>query len=84
MNDHGLDTSPSDETLAPDTVQDVPLAPPAYAPGIVAVSANRGLADEEIRLPALAPGHYAIQISGYNGAHSTKPFSLRMTDDEHA
>ena len=79
VNDDGIDTSPSDETLSPDTVQDVPLAPPAYAPGIVAVAANRGLSNEEIRLPALAPGHYAIQISGYNGAHSPKPFSLRMT-----
>ena len=77
MNDLGLDTTPSDDTLAPDTVQDVPIAPPSYAPGVVAVSANRGLADEEIRLPSLQPGQ-CDQISGYNGAHSNKPYSLRM------
>ena len=30
-------------------------------------------------LPSLAPGNYAIQISGYNGAFSSQPYSLRMT-----
>ena len=46
-------------TLAPDTVKDVPLTPPAYAPGVIQVSANRGTVDEQIDTGTLAPGDYA-------------------------
>jgi hypothetical protein len=82
VNDGGLNLSGGGQTLSPDTVQDVPLSPrPSDTPGVIAVSANRGTADEEIDVPSLAPGAYAIQISGYNGANSNKPYSLRMVTD---
>ncbi len=79
VDDGGIDMGGQGQTLSPDTVQDVPLSPrPSDTPGVIAVSANRGTADEEIEVPSLAPGSYAIQISGYNGASSAKPYSLRM------
>ena len=79
VNDTALSLYPSDAHLAPDTVNDVPLTPPAYAPTVVQVSANRGRVDERIETGTLAPGDYAVQVSGYNGATSPQPFSLRMS-----
>ena len=79
VNDTQLSLYPTDAHLAPDTVNDVPLTPPAYAPTVVQVSANRGRVDERIETGTLVPGDYAVQVSGYNGASSPQPFSLRMS-----
>ena len=79
VNDNGLSLYPNGDHVAPDLVQDVPLAPPAYAPGVIQVSAQRGTADEQIDTGTLAPGDYAVQVSGYNGAFSAQPYALRMT-----
>jgi CSLREA domain-containing protein len=77
--DQPLSLYPTGDHVAPDIVNDVPLTPPAYAPSVIQVSANRGNADEEIDTGSLKPGQYAVQVSGYNGSWSNQPYALRMT-----
>ena len=79
VNDTGLSLYPSGDHVSPDTVQDVPLTPPSYAPGVIQISAQRGTVDEQIDTGTLAPGDYAVQVSGYNGAFSALPYTLRMS-----
>ncbi len=61
----------------------VDQAPVAQDIGLVvgrplyASSTRRETADEVIDTPSLTAGTYIIQISGYNGASSTKPYTLR-------
>ena len=84
MNDTGLSLYPERRPRAPDTVQDVPLTPPSYAPGVIQVSAQRGTVDEQIDTGTLAPGDYAVQVSGYNGANSTQALRAADVDDRFA
>ena len=81
VNDTALSLTRGRAHLSPDTVQDVPLTPPAYAPGVVQVAANRGRADEQIDTGSLAPGDYASRSRATTARSSPKPFSLRMTLD---
>ncbi|MDX6451041.1 MAG: large repetitive protein [Gaiellaceae bacterium] len=62
--------------LTPTALQDVPN------PGIpaVQVSANRGADDEDVGMVSPGGTGYAlIAVYGYNGAESSKPYSLRVT-----
>ena len=81
IEDQGLAASPSTDTIAPDLVNDIPVK--AGLGAVVAVSANRKVRDgtvpdEKIETGTLAAGTYTVQVSGYNGAFSAKPYVLRM------
>lgn len=68
-----------------ETLNDIPLrlradllsTLPAPLPVVDAVSAHRGTRSELIETGALRAGKYFIQVSGYNGATSSQPFTLR-------
>jgi CSLREA domain-containing protein len=77
VNDGALSLYSSDIHLAPDTVGDIPLTPPAGM-DVLQVSANRLNTDEQIDTGTLPPGNYAVQVSGYNGSTSPQPYLLRM------
>ena len=47
---------------------------------MIQVSAQRGTVDEQIDTGTLAPGDYAVQVSGYNGASSAA--AVRTADDD--
>ena len=81
VEDFLYDLDPDNDALDPDTLQDIPLDPPAGAV-LHAVSANRGTSDEVINTGALRPGAYYVQVSGYNGATSDQPFALRVRTKE--
>ncbi len=81
VEDFLYDLDPDNDALDPDTLQDIPLDPPAGAV-LHAVSANRGTTDEVINTGTLRPGAYYVQVSGYNGATSNQPFALRVRTTE--
>ena len=75
VEDVGLDASPSRDSVAPDLVDDVPVRTGLGA--VAAVGASRGTQDEQIETGTLVAGTYWLQVSGYNGAFSPKPYVLR-------
>ena len=56
--------------------QDIPVAPPA-GDQLLAVSNNPGGQDQYIQTSPLVAGTYVVQVSGYNGSHSSQPYLLR-------
>ena len=73
------ETAPADQsTLGQQTDPNegtIPLLPNRT---IEAISATRGLGDEQITTPPLPAGVYTVEVSGYNGAYSTaQPYVLR-------
>ena len=60
--------------------QGIPLTPPLVNYRLNAYSDNRGHASETIQTPPLSAGTYLVQVSGYNGDSSTKPYLLRATE----
>ncbi|HEY5422050.1 MAG TPA: hypothetical protein VIK05_01185, partial [Ilumatobacteraceae bacterium] len=77
VDDHQIGVDPTSETVAPDSQFDIPLAAPAGS-GLVGLSANRSNAAERVDIANLRAGTYTIQVSGYNGAFSDRPFTLRV------
>ena len=69
-----FDLTPAQQTLPPETLQDLPLVP---GQRVYDVSAQRGFTDEEIDTGSLPAGDYLVQVAGYNGSASTLPYSLR-------
>jgi len=80
VKDGVLGVNPLGASLPAETLPDVPLTAPPGVSGVTVwgVSANRNLHDEEIDTGSLRPGDYYIQVSGYNGASSTQPYSLQL------
>jgi len=77
VDDHQLGADPTSEAVAPDSQFDIPLsAPPGSA--LLGLSANRSNTAERVDLGDLHAGTYTIQVSGYNGAFSDRPFTLRV------
>ncbi|HET9730839.1 MAG TPA: choice-of-anchor Q domain-containing protein, partial [Acidimicrobiia bacterium] len=77
VDDQALSLYSGDIHLAPDTVGDIPMTPPAGM-DVLRVGANRNNVNEQIDTGTLAPGNYAVQVSGYNGSTSTQPYLLRL------
>ncbi len=74
-----LDDVPPDlagiATPPPQTLQDVPLS----SIPLSSISANRGDSDESVAASSPdAAGYYTIQVSGYNGGFSDRPYVLRV------
>jgi hypothetical protein len=67
----------SDNAVTAETLHDIPLTPPLPGMVIEAVSTHRHTRSELIETAALRAGTYYIQVSGYNGETSPKPYSLR-------
>jgi hypothetical protein len=77
VDDHQIGADPTSEAVAPDSQFDIPLSAPAGS-GLLGVSANRSNTPERVDLGDLRAGTYTIQVSGYNGAFSDLPFTLRV------
>ncbi|MEY2523228.1 MAG: large repetitive protein [Ilumatobacteraceae bacterium] len=77
VDDHQIGVDPTSEAVAPDSQFDIPLSAPAGS-GLLGVSANRSNTPERVDLGDLRAGTYTIQVSGYNGAFSDLPFTLRV------
>ena len=73
------ETPPADQsTLGQQTDPNEGTIPLLPNRAIEAISATRGLGDEQITTPPLAAGLYTVEVSGYNGAYSTaQPYVLR-------
>ena len=67
--------------VIPEVLGDVPLTPPE-GQGVLGVSDNRGLADEEVTfvVPEDADGWVNIQITSFDGAYSNEPWMLRVEE----
>ena len=80
VSDPAPSLTPAQDSLPPETLQDLPLVAGSR---VYDVSANRGLKDEEIDTGTLPAGQYLVQVAGYNGATSDLPYSLRarITND---
>lgn len=76
-DDHQIGADPTSEAVAPDAQFDIPLSAPAGS-GLLGLSANRSNTAERVDLGDLRAGTYTIQVSGYNGAFSDLPFTLRV------
>jgi len=59
----------------PNALEDVNLLPTL---ALASISTNRGAADEAVAVVAADNAPYTIQVSGYNGAVSKQPYSLRV------
>jgi hypothetical protein len=77
VDDHQIGVDPTSETVAPDAQYDIPLSAPAGSK-LLGLSANRSNNPERVDLGDLHAGTYTIQVSGYNGAFSDRPFTLRV------
>jgi len=76
LPDFGLGLGRNDTRVQPTLLQDVPLQTDRR---VYAASLQRGTTAERIDTPALGGGIYFIQVTGFNGAHSTKPYALRAS-----
>jgi hypothetical protein len=71
------------QAVTPEVLGDVPLNPPE-GQGVLGISDNRGLADEEVTfiVPEDSQGFVNIQISSFDGAYSNQPWMLRVEESE--
>jgi hypothetical protein len=71
------------QAITPEVLGDVPVTPPEGL-GVLGVSDNRGLADEEVTfvVPEDSDGSIRIQISSFDGAYSNEPWMLRVEESE--
>ena len=76
LPDFGLGLGRDDTRVQPERLQDIPLEPGRE---VYAASVDRGTAPERVDTPALGGGVYLIQVTGYNGASSRDPYSLRAS-----
>jgi hypothetical protein len=77
LDDQGIDSSPADDVVAPDALDDLFIVPPVGTE-LHSVAANRQTFDENLRTGTLRAGTYYLQVSGYNGAFDARPYTLRM------
>ena len=77
--DVGPDLQQRSQAVVPEVLGDVPVTPPE-GQGVLGVSDNRGLADEEVTfiVPEDADGWMYIQITSFDGAYSNEPWMLRV------
>ena len=66
--------TPAQQTLPPETLQDLPLV---AGQRVYDVSAQRGFHDEQIDTGTLPAGDYLVQVASYNGSTSNLPYALR-------
>jgi ABC-type oligopeptide transport system substrate-binding subunit len=67
------------QSISPETLRDIPNTPPTGAT-MIGSSDTRGTSDEEVDLISTGQaGNYTIQITGFNGAFSDKPYLLRVS-----
>jgi hypothetical protein len=83
--DVGPDLQQRTQAVIPEVLGDVPVTVPSYlGPGIglLGVSDNRGLADEEVTfiVPEDSDGTVTIQITSFDGAYSNEPWMLRVEE----
>jgi len=90
VEDEGLDLSESNQSLTPESIQDIALEDdPTIA--LRSISARRSTDTESIEIvSAIAPigpagtsdegqqRKYTVQVSGYNGASSDEPYAMRI------
>ncbi|MGH8952790.1 MAG: choice-of-anchor Q domain-containing protein [Acidimicrobiia bacterium] len=77
VEDGPIDLLSPDESQ-PEVIEDIVLADLP----VVALSTNRGDSNEQVKTsPVARSGDYVIQVSGYNGATSTDPYTLRLSVD---
>ncbi len=75
VEDGPIDLLSPDESQ-PEVIEDIVLADLP----VVALSTNRGDSNEQVKTsPVARSGDYVIQVSGYNGATSTDPYTLRLS-----
>ena len=69
------------QAVIPEVLGDVPVNPPE-GQGVLGVSDNRGLADEEVTfiVPEDSDGWINIQITSFDGAYSNRPWMLRVEE----
>ena len=79
--DVGPDLQQRSQAVIPEVLGDVPVTPPE-GQGVLGVSDNRGLADEEVTfvVPEDADGWVNIQITSFDGAYSNEPWMLRVEE----
>jgi hypothetical protein len=65
------------EPVRPDVLQDINL----LAKPVAALSTNRGGFNEGVTVLAPVTGNYVVQVSGYNGASSSHPYSLQAAKE---
>ena len=76
--DEGAQLTHRTDSLGPQVLADVPLA---NLP-VVGVSVNRGQEEEAVLvLSSGQGGRYTIQVSGYNGTTSARPYMLRVSTE---
>lgn len=72
FEDDGVDYG-ANKTEEPDTLEDMNIA----GLPLSSLSTNRGDSDEEVSAIAGESNPFILQVSGYSGAASTEPFSIR-------
>ena len=79
--DVGPDLQQRTQAVVPEVLGDVPVDAPEGT-GVLGVSDNRGLADEEVTfiVPEDANGSIYVQISSFDGAYSNEPWMLRVEE----
>ncbi len=79
--DVGPDLQQRSQAIIPEVLGDVPVTPPEGL-GVLGVSDNRGLADEEVTfvVPEGSDNSVYIQITSFDGAYSNKPWMLRVEE----
>ena len=78
LADDGAGFGAALQPLAPEALEDVPLLRDRPLWGL---SINRGTAREDVVVVSDGePGYYTIQVSGYNGAQSARPYMLRVQE----
>jgi len=75
VTDSGVNVTSTTGTLASQTLDDLRLQTDLP---MVGVSASRGTDPEDIVVISQGTGTYTVQITGYNGATSAKPYMLRV------
>jgi Big-like domain-containing protein/peptidase C25-like protein len=70
------------QAVIPEVLGDVPVDDGPEGTGVLGVSDNRGLADEEVTfiVPENAGGSLYIQITSFDGAYSNEPWMLRVEE----
>ncbi|MDQ1479528.1 MAG: large repetitive protein, partial [Actinomycetota bacterium] len=74
VSDPAPSLTPAQQTLPPETLQDLPLV---AGRRVYDVSAQRGFTDEQIDTGTLPGGDYLVQVASYNGSTSNLPYALR-------
>ena len=79
--DVGPDLQQRSQAVIPEVLGDVPVTPPE-GQGVLGISDNRGLADEEVTfiVPEDSDGWINIQITSFDGAYSNRPWMLRVEE----